>query len=173
VRRSTRPGAKGRVERRPPCPPDSPRRSMVVNADLNQTKKGTRRLLRTFHPSSRLAIARLSRHLTRHACFSNPGAPLTFPNSSACIFLIRPLNGMVLLSWVQCCPEVRRTQGAVPNSGYLRSGCGIRTLTAVPFPGAPLMVSSPPSSRARSRIPRIPRDRPSERCSSPIPWPLS
>jgi len=44
-----------------------------------------------------------------------------------------------------------------------------RGAPAIPCPGEPLMVSSPPISRARSRIPRIPRDGLPEICSSLIP----
>src|SRR5690348_1506042 len=50
---------------------------------------------------------------------------------------------------------------------------GIRTLTVVPAPRVPAMVTSPPSSRARSRIPRIPSELPAVSCSSLTPPPLS
>ena len=50
---------------------------------------------------------------------------------------------------------------------------GIMTLTMVPFPGIPLIVSVPPSNRTLSRIPKIPSDVVAESCSSLIPWPLS
>ena len=59
------------------------------------------------------------------------------------------------------------------HSGRARWASGIRTLTVVLFSGTPLMVSSPPSSKTRSRIPRIPSDLPAESSSSLIPLPLS
>src|SRR5204863_4051693 len=39
-----------------------------------------------------------------------------------------------------------------------RSATGTRTVTAVPCPGEPLILNSPPSSSARSRMPRSPRE---------------
>src|SRR5580765_6508712 len=56
---------------------------------------------------------------------------------------------------------------------WLPGPCGIRTSTAVPFPGLLVMVKSPPSSVTRSRIPRIPSDPPLRSFSSWIPLPLS
>ena len=59
------------------------------------------------------------------------------------------------------------------HSGQFCRASGIRTLTSVPWPGTPLIISSPPSSKARSRIPRIPSDLAAESCSSLTPLPLS
>src|ERR1700722_2143560 len=50
---------------------------------------------------------------------------------------------------------------------------GMRTLTVVPLPRVLLIVSVPPSKRARSRIPKIPSENLPERPSSLMPLPLS
>jgi len=56
---------------------------------------------------------------------------------------------------------------------YVRQACGILTRTVVPFPGAALIMTSPPNTSALSCIPRIPSDLVRESLSMRIPLPLS
>src|SRR5580704_1809797 len=50
---------------------------------------------------------------------------------------------------------------------------GTRTVMVVPCPGRPVMSNVAPTRAARSRMPRMPRERTADRSSSEIPLPLS